>query len=251
MSFSIWDIVKYVWREFVTFWRRVFSREDRANADVHETRVAESTPEFPQEEKVEKQEIDESARVDLPADAGRYEYGKLAATRVYPERLICNVSVDYKQLARLCQMGCTVNECAYVYGATAEAFSQRVKIDTGYTFGEFAEYHRQLMTISLRRTQFELALKKKSEKMLIHLGKHYLEQGEKKEEKAVPFKTGIPDNVLIQMVMGGGLNKEVTHKPVEKELIVDSSAEACPSVEELISKAKEKVCQNVEQQQVE
>ncbi len=79
--------------------------------------------------------------------------------------------LDAEQVYKLARLGCTQAEIADVFGVGQATISRNYGSDYARAQGEFKT--------SLRRAQYLRAVKDKSDTMLVHLGKHWLGQGDK------------------------------------------------------------------------
>lgn len=155
----------------------------------------------------------------------------LASRPLVPMPIKNNDRIAEGQLAKLMQLGCTLEECAYVLGCTASDLSKRCKSDYGFTFGELADHHRGAVKVALRRKQIEVALDG-NVKMLTHLGQHVLGQVDGREE-ATPSNRGndLSDATLIQIVNQSGATTKISggrisHDAGSKEKPVGQSGSA-------------------------
>ena len=91
------------------------------------------------------------------------------------------VEIDMEQLAKLCEIHCTLEETAGFFDCSADTIERRVAEQTEYaTFAEYAAQHRGKGRTVLRRLQYQKAIKGDT-KMLIWLGKQHLDQRDKKD----------------------------------------------------------------------
>lgn len=89
--------------------------------------------------------------------------------------------IDKEQFERLCAMQCTEEEICAWFDITDKTLTSWCKRTYKKSFSEIFKVKRKKGLISLRRAQFELA--KNNPTMAIFLGKNYLEQTDKREEK--------------------------------------------------------------------
>lgn len=82
---------------------------------------------------------------------------------------------DFRTLKNLAAIQCTLVEAASVLEIAPETLISWLKREHGTTWLEFFNQHSAKGRASLRRKQHEVAMEG-SERMLIHLGKQYLEQ---------------------------------------------------------------------------
>jgi hypothetical protein len=103
--------------------------------------------------------------------------------------------VDFDKLEKLCELHCTEEECAYILGMTPTVLGIKIKEKFNLNFHEYFKEKSANGKMSIRRTQFSLAMgikKKKKHKddqdeylippnvtMLIFLGKNILKQTDK------------------------------------------------------------------------
>ena len=90
--------------------------------------------------------------------------------------------IDFTKLNSMCAIHCTGEECAAILGMDYDTLNRRLKQE-GH--GGFTDYFRIKGTngkMSLRRKQFELAMTG-NPTMLIWLGKQWLGQDDKMEQK--------------------------------------------------------------------
>lgn len=85
---------------------------------------------------------------------------------------------DWKTLEGLCELHCTGEECAGILDIDYDTLNARIHDRFGISFSEYFSKKSAPGKISLRRMQFAKA-KKGETKMLIHLGKHWLQQHDK------------------------------------------------------------------------
>ena len=88
---------------------------------------------------------------------------------------------DPQQFERLCSIQCTGNEIAHVLGYRRETLQNICKEHYGKPLGECIKEFASYGVASLKRAQWEKALDEGSEKMMIHLGKHYADQKDQME----------------------------------------------------------------------
>jgi len=85
------------------------------------------------------------------------------------------IIIDWPQFERMCQIHCTLEEIAGVFGCSADTIERRVVDEYERTFAEVFKEKSSLGKASLRRKQYELALKG-DKTMLVWLGKQVLGQ---------------------------------------------------------------------------
>lgn len=87
--------------------------------------------------------------------------------------------IDWIEMGRLVQAGCTGVQCAAYIGIDEETFYNRCKDDLAMGFTEFLRQNRSKGDALLLAKQYEAALKDKDRGMLIWLGKQRLGQRDK------------------------------------------------------------------------
>lgn len=90
--------------------------------------------------------------------------------------------IDKDQFEKLCGIQCTQEEIASWFLVSADTIDRWVKKTYNKNFAEVFKEKRKRGLVSLRRVQFETALKG-NVSMLIWLGKQYLGQSDKNEVK--------------------------------------------------------------------
>jgi len=105
--------------------------------------------------------------------------------------------INWKQFRKLCEIQCTLEEIAALFDCSIDTIENAVKREHAMTFSELHKIWGADGKKSLRRKQYELAMKG-DRTMLIWLGKQWLGQSDKSE---VGGKDGQPlvsrDNVVI------------------------------------------------------
>ena len=81
--------------------------------------------------------------------------------------------LDAEQVYKLARLGCTQAEIADVFNVGQATISRNYGLEYARAQGEFKT--------SLRRAQYLRAVRDKSDTMLVHLGKHWLGQGERQQ----------------------------------------------------------------------
>ncbi|MFZ8934184.1 MAG: hypothetical protein ACO2ZP_09830 [Bacteriovoracaceae bacterium] len=107
---------------------------------------------------------------------------------------------DPQQFERLCSIQCTGNEIAHVLGYRRETLQNICKEHYGKPLGECIKEFSAYGIASLKRAQWEKALDEGSEKMMIHLGKHYADQKDTME---------VLTKVQVEQLFGQRSNKEI------------------------------------------
>lgn len=91
------------------------------------------------------------------------------------------IQIDFDELDKLLFIQCTQSECAYFFGCSEDTITRRVQEEKGVTFAEYKAQKGARGRISLRRKQFEMAMKGNTT-MMVWLGKNILRQTDKVEE---------------------------------------------------------------------
>lgn len=90
--------------------------------------------------------------------------------------------IDWGQVEKLCAIQCTQEEIAQFFECCLDTLQNRSKDEMGVSFSEFYRQKRGLGKISLRRSQWQLAVGDKFSKpnvaMAIWLGKQHLGQSD-------------------------------------------------------------------------
>lgn len=90
--------------------------------------------------------------------------------------------IDINQLKELCKMHSTCLECAAVIGCSVSLIKCKLQQEGWANFTEFSNYYSAVGKQSIRRKQFDMAING-DRTMLVWLGKQYLGQADKVEEK--------------------------------------------------------------------
>ncbi len=90
------------------------------------------------------------------------------------------IEIDFEELDKLCALQCTQEEIAGWFECSIDTIEARIKERYDMTFPEYFAVKRQGGKISLRRKQYEVAMRGNTT-MLIWLGKQYLSQTDKQE----------------------------------------------------------------------
>lgn len=93
------------------------------------------------------------------------------------------IEIDWVLFDYLCHLQCTLEEIAGAFGCSEDTIQKRVKEEYNVTFTVYYAEKSAFGKASLRRTQFKKAVQDEDVKMLIHLGKQYLNQSDKTEAK--------------------------------------------------------------------
>ena len=86
-----------------------------------------------------------------------------------------------EQFERMCEIQCTKEEIAAVFGFSEDTLERRIKEVYGDTFAVVFAQKREGGKESLRRAQWNTAIKKENPIMQIFLGKNLLGQKDKQE----------------------------------------------------------------------
>jgi hypothetical protein len=103
------------------------------------------------------------------------------------------IEIDFEELDKLLYIQCTAEECAYFFGCSEDTLGRRIKEKFDITFAEYKKQKGARGRISLRRKQFETALKG-NVTMMIWLGKQILNQADKSYEHEVDPATILDDD---------------------------------------------------------
>jgi len=88
--------------------------------------------------------------------------------------------INWEEFDKLCHIQCTLEEIACWYDCSMDTIERAVKREHGVTFAEHWKVKASTGRISLRRSQWQLAMKG-DRVMLIWLGKQYLGQQDKRD----------------------------------------------------------------------
>lgn len=92
------------------------------------------------------------------------------------------IELDWNKFAELCEHQDTLAGIAAAFDCSEDTIERRVQEHFGHTFADVSTDLRQVGKTSLRRKQYEIAMAG-NVRMLIHLGKHWLGQKGKPENK--------------------------------------------------------------------
>lgn len=90
------------------------------------------------------------------------------------------IPINWDDVEKLCSLHCTGEEIAAFLKISYDTLERRIKSDFKMTFAEYYKKYSSSGKLSLRRKQFEMALKGNIS-MLIWLGKQYLDQADRQE----------------------------------------------------------------------
>ena len=94
--------------------------------------------------------------------------------------------IDWGQVDKLCALHGTQEEVSGFFDISIETLCVRTKEEHGVTFLEYSRQKRGNGKLSLRRKQYELAMRGNGDKtMLIWLGKQWLKQTDKVEDTTI------------------------------------------------------------------
>lgn len=88
--------------------------------------------------------------------------------------------IDFIMLEKLCGIMCTLREISNFFECSEDTIERRIMDEFGITFAEYYNQKKVHGKISIRRSQFQLAMKGNAT-MLIWLGKNHLDQKDKQE----------------------------------------------------------------------
>ncbi|RTL05201.1 hypothetical protein EKK58_08615 [Candidatus Dependentiae bacterium] len=104
------------------------------------------------------------------------------------------IEINWDEMAKLMSIQATLREVAGWFECSEDTIERACLRDQGLTFAEYSVQKRQSGKISLRRKQFEVALKGDGNvSMLIWLGKQYLEQGENTPPEDEVLEFNLPE----------------------------------------------------------
>jgi len=88
------------------------------------------------------------------------------------------IKIDWETVEKLCMLACTGEEIADFLDISYDTLDRALKREKKCDFADYYKKHSAKGNISLRRTQFELAVTNKNVTMCIWLGKQRLGQKE-------------------------------------------------------------------------
>lgn len=97
--------------------------------------------------------------------------------------------IDWNEVDKLCFLQCTRQEVAWFLDISTDTLDRTIKRDKNMSFAAYFEQKASKGRISLRRKQYEIAMHG-NVTMLIWLGKQWLNQTEKVEQKV---ETNVPE----------------------------------------------------------
>jgi hypothetical protein len=92
------------------------------------------------------------------------------------------IEIDWDQFEKLCQLHCTLNEIAGFFSCSHDTIERKVKERYGKTFAYVWDEKSAAGKVSIRRKQFEMALKG-NVNMLRWLGQNILNQTDSVEHR--------------------------------------------------------------------
>lgn len=92
------------------------------------------------------------------------------------------IALDWEEFDKLCGLQCTLREIACWFKCSEDTIENHVKRRHKMDFSDYFEQKRGTGKIALRRKQYDIAMNG-NVTMLIWLGKQYLGQAEKLEQK--------------------------------------------------------------------
>lgn len=102
--------------------------------------------------------------------------------------------IDYDQLKKLCAIQCTKEEICGFFDIDEKTLTARIHEKYGEGFSEYYKRASAIGKTSLRRKQFEIAMKGNTT-MNVWLGKQWLKQTDKIEEVAEGYSEQDKDNL--------------------------------------------------------
>lgn len=89
--------------------------------------------------------------------------------------------IDWGLVEKCCQIQCTQEEIASMCETTVDTLDKHCKETNKVSFSDYFQEKRKGGRISLRRAQWQKAVKEGNPTMQIWLGKQYLDQSDKNE----------------------------------------------------------------------
>ena len=114
------------------------------------------------------------------------------------------IKIDWDEFEKLCAIQCTLVEIADWFKCSEDTIERRCKEEKKINFAELYRKHSAQGRISLRRSQFKYA-SKGNPALLIFLGKQYLAQKEKHDEKT---NTDKPQPIKVEIIAQDGRRPE-------------------------------------------
>lgn len=104
--------------------------------------------------------------------------------------------IKWEEFEKLCSIQCTLTEIASWFKCSESTIVRRCKEEKGTTFEGYYKKHSVAGRISLRRSQFKVA-NDGNPTLLIWLGKQYLNQKDRQEEKNSTTK---PQPIKVEII---------------------------------------------------
>lgn len=116
------------------------------------------------------------------------------------------IKIDWTQFDKLCHIQCTIEEISAWFDCSVDTIERAVRREKKVGFAEYFGQKRKNGAISLRRKQYELAMNG-NVTLLIWLGKQYLGQSDKLEQKS---QINVTENNIddIQKRFDAAVNEE-------------------------------------------
>lgn len=129
------------------------------------------------------------------------------------------IEIDWKQFDKLCADQCTLEDISEELGCSEDTIERACKREKKLSFADYYDKKRRRGFVSLRRTQFALALAG-DKTMLIWLGKQYLGQREPERLSEEPGRIIEPFIISIPT-----LNKQlvVANDPIQAKEISEKT----------------------------
>lgn len=119
------------------------------------------------------------------------------------------IEIDWELVEKLAQIMCTQIEICSVIGCSVDTITRACKEKYGSTFAEYIKTHQNTGKASLRRAQFQAALKG-NPTMLIWMGKQFLGQADKVENTLVD-RRDVSEFSDAELEALADTGREVTH----------------------------------------
>lgn len=114
--------------------------------------------------------------------------------------------IDWEVVDKFLVAGCFGTDIAGYFCMHPETFYDRVRLEKGVGFTDYSLEKQGHGKSILRAKQFDRALKG-SDKMLIHLGKHYLGQHDKIEQN-IKTNQSVTQRIIMEVPDNGRRNPE-------------------------------------------
>ena len=109
--------------------------------------------------------------------------------------------IDWFKVEQMIVEGCNAVQVAAAIGVCTDTLYTACVREKGLTFSAFFQEKRSLGNNYLHRTQFHKAVKEKNVQMLIHLGKHRLDQKDREDEIEKPSRDEIVKHENENMIL--------------------------------------------------